>query len=406
MRITKTHYYFWSIVLFVFHPVIETLWGPFKYFDEVFVLVTFVAIFASNGKKLFKSESLFFIEIACIILIGLVGNIISISNQIPRAIIQDLLSYVKFPLFAITIPHIMFTEKQKIKLADMLSCFIRALFLIMFFTSVASLFLNIGLSSGSRYGIRSYKFIYDSPAVLNAYYYLFMVIFSITITKNGKIRKNSTLFLIIGLIPWLLTLRSRAIAFSAVYLIIYISIIRFRNDGIKYRFKWYHILLFAVLVLLLSWNAIEKYFIDNDRVARYLLLHTSIEIAKDNFPLGTGFGTFGTEASRAFYSNIYSVYGLSRIYGLNEAHATFVTDQYWFAVLGQFGFSGLVLFGILIGKLLRRVWKVSNNGRGNQIAGMTMIFTYLFGSLTAPTFIQAAIIPCILVIYFLRQETI
>ena len=45
--------------------------------------------------------------------------------------------------------------------------------------------------------------------------------------------------------------------------------------------------------------------------ARYQLLTKAFEIARDMFPLGAGFATFGSYYSGVYYSSVYAAYGLS-----------------------------------------------------------------------------------------------
>lgn len=404
MKIYKSDLFLLLIILFFFQPVLVNFLNIFKYLDELIVLFVFIIIYFKHDIYFLNHEAIYFLLLFSLIAIGLIGNLISDANQPVRAIIQDILSNLKYPLFSIAIPYISLSDLQKQRLSDGLSFFIRLLFFILFISAIISLFYDIGLSSGIRYGIKSFKFIYESPASLNAFYYLFMIIHSATLYKNNKLRKFSTLFTIIGIIPWCLTLRSRSFGFASLYIIIYVYLIYIRKKNQVYKFKIYHVIFFSFIMILLCWDAINKYFFESDKVARYLLLHTSIDISKNYFPVGSGFGTFGTEASREYYCNLYYKYGFDMIYGLNQETAKFITDQFWFAILAQFGVLGLIIEAIIIYKLLQRIWKVSNNnGVSNQIAAITYIFTYFFGSLTAPTFIQATIIPSTAVIYLLNN---
>ena len=75
---------------------------------------------------------------------------------------------------------------------------------------------------------------------------------------------------------------------------------------------------------------------------------TGFEIANTYFPLGTGFGTYATYASGVYYSNVYRKFHLEQIYGLGEDNLLFVSDSFWPAILGQFGYLGTMLYVILI----------------------------------------------------------
>ena len=162
----------------------------------------------------------------------------------------------------------------------------------------------------------------------------------------------------------------------------------------------------GIVAIILSWDAIDKYFISNDKVARYNLMHTSFMLAKDFFPIGSGFGSFGTEASRVYYSSIYLRYGISQIYGLNMEHPTYITDQFWFGIIGQFGVLGTFLMAYQIFKIYKDIWMFSKYQKKNQLACVVLFITSLFASLTAGTFIQASIIPSIMIIYLLADNNV
>ena len=64
---------------------------------------------------------------------------------------------------------------------------------------------------------------------------------------------------------------------------------------------------------MISWDQISFYYLSHDDVARNILTSKSMEIAKDYFPLGTGFGTYGSYISGVYYSSLYYKYDLYKI---------------------------------------------------------------------------------------------
>ncbi len=402
MKISKADRYFLLILLFMFQPAIERIIGPFKYYDELFVLFFFI-LFIKEGEISKKNNTTLLIYL-CLTIVGLIGNVSAGAGQVAKAVFQDFLSNAKLIFFAVAVSKVKINDNQKNKLADRLAFTIRFLFVLMLFLAIISQFINIGMTENIRYGFKSFQFIFYNPAGLNTYFYLYMIIHSITLYKNGKLRPRSDLFTIIGVLSWFTTLRSRAIAFGIIYLVIYFYIVHLKKDNKVFKFRWYQVLIAAMGAALLSWDAIEKYFFSNDRAARYQLSRISFLIAKNHFPFGTGFGTFGTEASRAYYSSVYYDYGLSSIWGLNPEHTSFITDQYWFAILGQFGFLGLFLMIILIYRIYKDIWSFAKVNKNSQLAALTLFFTSMFASLTAGTFIQASIISSVLVLYVLGKS--
>lgn len=83
------------------------------------------------------------------------------------------------------------------------------------------------------------------------------------------------------------------------------------------------------------------------RLAMYL---TSFSIALENFPLGSGMGSFGSTASIFnYYSPLYFDYGIDKIGSngpefVNSDQGSTLLDTFWPHILGEMGFIGLIIF--------------------------------------------------------------
>ena len=95
---------------------------------------------------------------------------------------------------------------------------------------------------------------------------------------------------------------------------------------------------------------------------------------------------------------MYEIYGLSPIYPL------YVVDQYWFGIIGQFGFIGSIAIFYMIYRIYRKIWNFSKFKKSNQLAALVFLFTSFLASFTAGTYIQASIVPTVLVLFFLKCE--
>jgi len=94
----------------------------------------------------------------------------------------------------------------------------------------------------------------------------------------------------------------------------------------------------------LTAKTIEEYGGDPYSTSRTALYYTSLRIARDHFPLGTGLASFGSHASRIVYSPVYRTYGLSGMYGLSPMSPYHIADTFWPMVLGQGGVVALVAY--------------------------------------------------------------
>jgi hypothetical protein len=96
---------------------------------------------------------------------------------------------------------------------------------------------------------------------------------------------------------------------------------------------------------------------------RVALYFGSLAIGRDEFPLGTGIGRFGSFMSRAEYSPVYAEYGMDRMYGIAERWPIAVTDAFWPMILGEAGVLGLLGAVLFFGVLGRDLWRAAGLGR-------------------------------------------
>jgi hypothetical protein len=112
--------------------------------------------------------------------------------------------------------------------------------------------------------------------------------------------------------------------------------------------------------------------------ARFALYSGSVHSAVDYFPLGAGFGRYGSWMSRVDYSPLYDRYGMSDIRGLRRDKPQYITDTFWPQILGEMGVGGLVAYIVLIGSMGLLLWREAARDDGPLLAvlrfGAGMIF--------------------------------
>ena len=118
------------------------------------------------------------------------------------------------------------------------------------------------------------------------------------------------------------------------------------------------------------------------------LYATSERVALDEFPLGVGFGRFGSYPSRLHYSAVYDEYGVSSVYGLSRSHPQYIDDTSWPSVLGETGYAGLGAYvaaiALVIWSLIGRVRTVPLEMRWMPLAGLCALAVILTDSLGSP----------------------
>lgn len=398
---------FWTVVFLIFQPFAESILPAAKYFDEILSVAVFGLYIYQTLKKgrLGKTEAKMMLWLVILLVTGLISNKTAGCGQPAAAVLTDMLSNLKLYLFFIPLIKMDLPKEEKLKLSDRLNKVIRWLILIMFCCALVSQVVDIGMTDEVRYGIKSFKFLLPNPAGLNTYFYTFMVIFSATMIKNGKIRPKTVTYLAMAVFSWVLTLRSRAFAFALCYVLLFWFLMVYRKKNKAFKFKWYYAVPLLIVALILGWPAFEEYFMLNTRQARYVLLRGAIAIAGDYMPFGSGFATFGTAASRTYYSPIYGRYGMANVWGISVEDSYFITDQYWCGILGQFGVLGLITMGALIYMFYKIMIKRSAKDPAVLLASVTLVFTSLLASVAAATYIQSSILASVGVVMALSEKT-
>ncbi len=130
-------------------------------------------------------------------------------------------------------------------------------------------------------------------------------------------------------------------------------------------------------------------YTSSESSARAKLYSTSARIASDEFPLGAGFGRFGTYASRLYYSPVYQQFGLSHVWGLSREFPNFIDDTSWPGIVGESGYAGLAFyaFGLLclIAALVRRLRARAGPPRWLTLAVLCALVAFLVDSAGDPT---------------------
>ncbi|TYP87190.1 O-antigen ligase [Blastococcus xanthinilyticus] len=128
--------------------------------------------------------------------------------------------------------------------------------------------------------------------------------------------------------------------------------------------------------------------------ARTLMTKDSFFVALDHFPLGAGFGRFGSDTASEFYSPLYLERGYQNVWGLSErtGNALFLTDTMWPAILGETGILGLLVFVAALVAVFRRLRRLSRDeapiARWLGLTGIAWIFQYLLESTGNPVFVS------------------
>ena len=180
----------------------------------------------------------------------------------------------------------------------------------------------------------------------------------------------------------------RAKTIVDVFLVVVLRLVTSSSRAIKL-FTPLLVIIAAVAIFGASADLVVSRFsdvVESDTSARGALVETSLRIAANSLPFGSGFGSFGSEASRVHYSPVWEQYGLSQTYGFREGVAIFATDASWATVIGEAGFVGAA--GMVVALLaiwfaqLRRARALSDTSWALTAVMFTTVV--IFDSLASP----------------------
>ena len=193
-----------------------------------------------------------------------------------------------------------------------------------------------------RFGIYVTSLCFKSPTLLASFAISSLLICYCLINDSSTMKNKKKLYMDIlaALFLVAITGRVKAIGFMILFLLIIFKEKIFKT---KKQVKLINFIIPLLIVICFASDYIENYFFDNTQ-SRAVMLRTSIEVAKDYFPLGSGFGTFGTVISREYYSKLYRLYGISNVYGLSKNYSAFITDSMFPAMIGETGFLGAIFY--------------------------------------------------------------
>lgn len=371
-------------VLSLFQMVLLHVIPLFTFFDEaitIWALYIIITNYKFNANKRFD----WMLIIMCIITIyGVIcnyhfnyqTNIIPILNDIGNCF-KVFITYIGASLY-----YCRLRKKKYDTFINQSGKLVLMLIAIMFPLCIANLFFDFGMRQDVRHGIPSFTFIYGGAAKLSEIFTILMLFFTIYLSKQKSLNIKNRTFIVMAFMVWAMTMRTRAILFIIWYLIMYWLII-YKKQRIKINI--WTISVGVILFLLVCLDQIGIYM-EGESSARFFLLTNGIKTMIDYFPFGCGFGTYGTDVAAKYYSPLYVEYGMDKVYGLSPEDPKFSHDSYWPAIMGQFGFLGIVLFIILIGLLFLDIMKKSRGNRYKRLLAIFICFTQLVESLAGSIF--------------------
>ncbi|WP_297426939.1 hypothetical protein [Clostridium sp.] len=359
--------------IFIFQNCLVAHIPIVSYIDEsfTFFLILSSIIFIANRKNhisLYSSEIKVILLFFILLFAGIMGNFLHNIQPEKIAIYKDVLAISKFVVCYIG-TLIVSNNIDKDLLVRKIASRSRIYLTVIFIFLIINLIHDIGMSMDVRYGIRSYKFLYEHPTYLVSS----VVIMLCTILSDDK--KNFDNFIVFEAISILFfSLRNKAFVFIIGYL--FMKIVMKYAKTIKIRY----ILILAVIGIFSTYNKIMVYASYYLTAARPALFIVGFMLANRYFPFGSGFGTFASEISGDYYSPIYFEYGINVVSGLEETSHSYIGDTFWPYIYGQFGFLGLISFLLILLYIFKSLQNRYDYDKRTQSAAFLLLLYILIAS--------------------------
>lgn len=388
----KKDLFYSSILLFFLVVIIfqrtTVLGGLFGYYDELYALLSIPCIVKHVIDKMRKKElivsSIDSLIITCLSLFvfsGVIGNLFY-PYQDKKYALVDLFINLKFFLSIVTTVFILSNIENKEILKKSIVACLRTFVVLFFILYIIEYKFDVfDATHEIRYGFKCIKIFFEHVTFFGASLATCALLL-IALSKN----KKDLIYPLLALVLTLLTFRTKLILFVMACGGILV-LMKFKKISKKLKITIISMGSIACLLgLVVVSDSIKYYFVDIPDSARSALLSTSFKLAKDHYPFGTGFATFGSDMSAHNYSVIYSEYGIQDVYGLREGEAFFVSDNFWPMILGQAGVIGMISYGIIICALLYKL-RIYKGKR--KYAGIMAVLYLLISSTSESAFVNS-----------------
>ena len=333
------------MVLFITLTMAEMFYAT-SYVDEVVAIISmiYLAIMAIRNKTQ-KIDIKFFALIFVLVVIGLISNVNSNILKSKFYILVDVLSSIK--CFAVFLGIKLYSSTKSVKeFSKMMLILVKVYVITITLMGIVSFFVNTGMYGGLRFGIPAYRFIFH-----HAHQYNTINFCAIYILLMNLKEKRTYIYVGLCLFDILISTKGPALIFVMIFILLSIYLRKRERIGLII------IIPIVVLGLLLGSYQVNTYLRNID-APRYLLWKYSIVTANKYFPLGSGFGTYGSDIAAKQYSTLYIDYGFNERYGMNQKDTSFLNDSLWPMAIGQFGYFGFIIYitlFLMIFKLLTKV---------------------------------------------------
>lgn len=353
----KKFFIFLFVGILLFQDTIEkiTEFSLLTYVDELLVVALLICSIINIiiKKKINKKSLIIILLIVLFSAIGLLSNYIN-SSDYSNIFIASMGNFltIKFFIIIFALMNLTINEDYIKVLIDIIVIYgyICAFFAIInfIFPNFYERYLNFGFIS-YRFNMVAVCSLFDHPGKYG-WFMLFVAVLYLA-KFNAYSNKKDLIKFIIFALSSILSLRTKVII-SVIIVLMYQAL--FLTERTKAYFKKIIAICIVLIALMFAFrdiliNTYKLYFTTENGVsARMAMNMNSLKIAQDYFPLGVGFGKYGSWIARDNYSEYYYKYDMDKIYGIRPNDPKFATDTFWPSIIGETGILGTIIYIALL----------------------------------------------------------
>ncbi|MGK0605899.1 hypothetical protein [Enterococcus gilvus] len=255
------------------------------------------------------------------------------------------------------------------KLGFFAKIFILYLFII---GTISQFVFNDMVLLDKRYGLYPFKFVYNFAGDLG---FLIIALMIIIMFKKDKLNFNDYIFILLGGLTIFETTKIQVMVFP----IALFAMGLFKKMKMKINMGTFFVV--GVILFIAGYSQLQDYFFDPYHYSpRKIMLLDSLRLANRNFPIGTGFGSFGSEMAARYYSPLYYSLGYNNLHGLDgNANFSTLNDNYLAMLLAQLGWIGALLYYSIFFLIAKYSFCFKKNRQ--RLIAISTIITYTIASI-------------------------
>jgi hypothetical protein len=251
----------------------------------------------------------------------------------------------------------------------LIKIFILCLFII---GTISQFVFNDMVLLDKRYGLYPFKFVYNFAGDLG---FLIIALMIIIMFKKDKLNFNDYIFILLGGLTIFETTKIQVMVFP----IALFAMGLFKKMKMKINMGTFFVV--GVILFIAGYSQLQDYFFDPYHYSpRKIMLLDSLRLANRNFPIGTGFGSFGSEMAARYYSPLYYSLGYNNLHGLDgNANFSTLNDNYLAMLLAQLGWIGALLYYSIFFLIAKYSFCLKKNRQ--RLIAISTIITYTIASI-------------------------